>query len=190
LLILASGSPRRRDLLAEAGIPFRVETSDVDETALGLPREVCLGNAELKARAVADRFPAEVVLGADTIVVLEGDIYGKPRDLAEAKSMLQRMCGRVHEVLTGVVIFRKETNEICTFVESTRVKFHSLETVDIDAYLRDVHTLDKAGAYAAQDDNGRLIALTEGLLSNVVGLPVERVSDALAMHFPTLLVRA
>lgn len=185
-IILASTSPRRSDLLTEAGIPFEVrpayieELSDPELTA----RELCLINAESKALEVASRFPAHVVLGADTVVALDNHTFGKPRDFAEARSMLESLSGRVHEVLTGVCLLHRDTNKLCRFVESTRVKFRPRDEIDFDAYLASVNPLDKAGAYAAQEDNGRLIEQLEGLLSNVIGLPVERIVSVLREHFP------
>lgn len=185
-LILASTSPRRSDLLAEAGIPFEVRPAYIEE--LSDPelsaRELCLINAESKALEVASRFPAHIILGADTVVSLDNRTFGKPRDLEEARTMLETLCGRVHEVLTGVCLMHRDTNKMCRFVESTRVKFRSRDAVDLDAYLASINPLDKAGAYSAQEDDGRLIEQLEGLMSNVVGLPVERVQTALQEHFP------
>lgn len=185
-LILASTSPRRSDLLAEAGIPFEVRPAYIEE--LSDPelsaRELCLINAESKALEVASRFPAHIILGADTVVALDNRTFGKPRDLEEARTMLETLCGRVHEVLTGVCLMHRDTNKMCRFVESTRVKFRSRDAVDLDAYLASINPLDKAGAYSAQEDDGRLIEQLEGLMSNVVGLPVERVQTALQEHFP------
>lgn len=185
-LILASTSPRRSDLLAEAGIPFEVRPAYIEE--LSDPelsaRELCLINAESKALEVASRFPAHIVLGADTVVALDNRTFGKPRDVEEARTMLETLCGRVHEVLTGVCLMHRDTNKMCRFVESTRVKFRSRDAVDLDAYLASINPLDKAGAYSAQEDDGRLIEQLEGLMSNVVGLPVERVHAALQEHFP------
>lgn len=185
-LILASTSPRRSDLLAEAGIPFEARPAYIEE--LSDPelsaRELCLINAESKALEVASRFPSQIVLGADTVVALDNRTFGKPRDLEEARTMLETLCGRVHEVLTGVCLMHRDTNKMCRFVESTRVKFRSRDAVDLDAYLASINPLDKAGAYSAQEDDGRLIEQLEGLMSNVVGLPVERVQSALQEHFP------
>ena len=124
------------------------------------------------------------MVGADTIVALDDAVYGKPADLADARRMLASLCGRVHEVLTGVCVLHHSTGKKCLFTDSTRVKFRPLAEVDLDAYLRDVHTLDKAGAYAAQEDEGRLIEQMEGSMSNVVGLPMERLLAALREHFP------
>lgn len=149
-------------------------------------RELCLINAESKALEVASRFPNRIILGADTVVSLEGKTYGKPRDLAEAKSMLEQLAGHIHEVLTGVCLIHRDGQKMCRFVESTRVKFRPLNALDLDQYLATVHTLDKAGAYAAQEDGGRLIECLEGSMSNVIGLPVEAVLAALEKHFPEL----
>lgn len=146
-------------------------------------RELCLFNARLKATEVASRFPHRIVLGADTVVSLEGCIFGKPVDLAEARAMLERLCGRIHEVLTGVCLVHKGHGRVCRFAESTRVKFRSRQEVDLDAYLQSIDPLDKAGGYAAQEDEGRLIECIEGSMSNVIGLPVERVLAALNEHF-------
>jgi septum formation protein len=184
-LILASASPRRSALLTQAGILFEVRPAYIEE--LSDPelsaRELCLINAESKALEVATRFPSHVILGADTVVTMDNRTFGKPRDLAEARSMLETLCGRIHEVLTGVCLMHRESNRMSRFVESTRVKFRSREAVDLDAYLASIDPLDKAGAYAAQEDEGRLIEHLEGSFSNVVGLPIERVEASLREHF-------
>ena len=104
--------------------------------------------------------------------------------------MLEQLCGRVHEVLTGVYFVQREEKKICRFVESTRVKFRSREEIDLDAYLAAIDPLDKAGAYAAQEDEGRLIEELEGAMSNVVGLPIERVMAVLRVHFAAALPKA
>jgi septum formation protein len=184
-LLLASTSPRRRDLLRKAGIDFQIEGARAEELTGGhwTARELCLFNAERKAMEVASRFPDCLVLGADTVVSLEGQVLGKPGDFREARAMLERLCGRIHEVLTGVCLVRKSERKLCRFVEATRVKFRSLQEVDLEDYLRSIHPLDKAGGYAAQEDQGRLIECIEGSMSNVIGLPVERVLAALNKHF-------
>lgn len=143
-------------------------------------------NAESKALEVAARLPNRVVLGADTVVAMEGRTYGKPRDLAGARVMLETLCGHVHEVLTAVCLFHLDARRMVRFLESTRVRFRPREEVDIDEYLNSINPLDKAGGYAAQDDDGRLIAQIEGYMSNVIGLPIERVRAALDEHFSDL----
>jgi septum formation protein len=183
-LVLASASPRRRDLLEAAGFEVIVSPADVEELAGGLaPRELVVTNAEMKARKLAATIFGDVVLGADTVVVLDGEILGKPRDLDHASEMLRRLSGRTHEVLTGVCLLRGGKVEQCSFVESTRVSFRPLDETVITEYLREINPLDKAGSYAAQEDRGRLIERIEGSMDNVIGLPVGRVIMALESHF-------
>jgi len=181
-LVLASSSPRRAELLEAAGFVFETLCTSVEEIPPGLlpPRELCSHNARLKARDGALSRPASVVLGADTIVCLGSDTLGKPGDHDDARRMLRALCGRTHEVLTGVCILDAGSNEIIEFIEATRVTFRPVTEVNIEDYLARVHPLDKAGAYAAQEDSGALIKSIEGSFSNVVGLPVERVTEALA----------
>ncbi len=124
------------------------------------------------------------MLGADTVVSLDNKTFGKPADLTEARAMLETFCGRVHEVLTGVCLVHRAGEKMVRFVESTRVKFRPIDEVDLDAYLASMNPLDKAGAYAAQEDQGRLIEHLEGSMSNVVGLPIERLLENLRDHFP------
>ena len=186
-LVLASASPRRRDLLGGVGFEVIIRPADVEELTGGLsPRDLVLANAEMKALSVAAVTPGDLVLGADTIVVLDGEILGKPRDLAHAAEMLARLGGRVHEVLTGVCLLRGGAVSRCSFVESTRVSFRALDERIIADYLAEIDPLDKAGAYAAQEDQGRLIEQIEGSLENVIGLPVGRVLEAIETHFTEL----
>ena len=183
-IVLASSSPRRRDLLQEAGFEIIIRPAYVDELTGGLaPRDLVVANAERKALHVATDHRGDLILGADTVVVLDGEILGKPRDKSHASEMLGRLSGRVHEVLTGVCLVRGGTRKVCLFVESTCVAFRSLDEAMIQAYLADIDPLDKAGAYAAQDDRGRLIERIEGSLENVIGLPVTRVIEAIGKHF-------
>jgi len=183
-LVLASASPRRRDLLGGAGFEVIIRPADVEELTGGLsPRDLVLANAEMKALSVAAVTAGDLVLGADTVVVLDGEILGKPRDLAHASEMLARLGGRVHEVLTGVCLLRGGAVSRCSFVESTRVSFRALDRAMIADYLDEIDPLDKAGAYAAQEDRGRLIERIEGSLENVIGLPVARVLEAIETHF-------
>ena len=183
-IVLASGSPRRLDLLRGEGFEVIVRPADVEELTGGLPpRALVLANAELKALRVASSITGDLVLAADTIVVLDGEILGKPRDLSHAAEMLGRLGGRIHEVLTGVCMLRGGSAARCSFVESTRVAFRKLDQSVISAYLSDIDPLDKAGSYAAQEDRGRLIERIEGSMENVVGLPVARVIEAMESHF-------
>ena len=183
-IVLASASPRRKHLLETAGFEVIVRAADVEEITEGMPaRALVSSNAELKALTVASGIAGDLVLGADTVVVLDGEILGKPRDRSHAEEMLERLGGRVHEVLTGVCMLRGGSAARCTFVESTRVSFRPLDREAIRSYLADIDPLDKAGSYAAQEDEGRLIERIEGSLDNVIGLPVTRVMEAIGIHF-------
>ncbi len=180
-LILASQSPRRVQLLRELVAEFDVAPSyatELHDLTLG-PRRLCEVNAERKALSVAERYPDHLVLGADTLVFLDGDGLAKPADLAEAKSMLRRLSGRVHEVVTGVCLVHRAAAKLRLLADTTYVKFRDLSDDDIAEYLRRVHVLDKAGAYAVQEHGELIIERVEGSFSNVVGLPVEAVRRAL-----------
>lgn len=161
------------------------EPADVEELTEfdGPPAGLALANAEMKTTIVALRRPDDVVLGADTIVTLDGEVFGKPRDRAHAEGMLARLSGRVHEVITGVCVMAWNRHVEVKFIESTRVKFRALSPEQIRDYLASIDPLDKAGAYAAQEDNGRLIECVEGSFTNVVGLPMERTLEALRGRF-------
>jgi len=181
-LLLASNSPRRRVLLAEAGFNFENlspnvdEKADVDLTA----RELTLRNAIRKGIWVARQHRDKVVLAADTLVVLEDSIIGKPRDLADAAQILRRLSGRVHEVCSAVFICHLATARSTTFDEISRVRFRRLSQSKIDDYLHKINPLDKAGAYAAQGHGSEIIEGIEGSYTNVVGLPMEKTTAALA----------
>ena len=183
-VVLASASPRRRDLLEAAGFEVIVRPVGVEELSEGLaPRALVIANAEMKALELATTTSGDVVLGADTVVVLDGQILGKPRDLEDATRMLRLLAGRTHEVLTGVCMLRGGTVVRCSFVESTLVAFRPFDEAMIADYLKDINPLDKAGSYAAQEDRGRLIERIEGSMDNVIGLPVARVIEALEQHY-------
>jgi septum formation protein len=180
-LILASASPRRKDLLQEHGYKFRVAPAEILEIAPAhlSAGEVTLRNARAKACAVASIHPEEVVLGVDTVVVFEGEIFGKPSDSEAAFTMAKRLNGRAHEVYSGVWLRHAAAHRERGFVEITRVRFHRLTDAQILAYQARIGPLDKAGAYAAQDDRGEFIARVEGSFTNVVGLPMEALAEAL-----------
>jgi septum formation protein len=175
-LILASASPRRADLLKLLQLQFRVLPADVPEVAHEhlSPQEVCQLNAHRKTRAVAKRHPDALVLGADTLVFLDNEILGKPRDRAEAERMLARLQGRTHQVVTGVCLIHLRAHRERIFAVSTDVLFHPLDEKQIQDYLRQIYPLDKAGAYAIQEFGEYLIEEISGSYTNVVGLPVER----------------
>ena len=170
-LILASGSPRRFDLLRREGLSFQVVVPQVEEEKgePGKGREVCAYNAAIKADEVAKKHPGQFIIAADTVVVLGGDVLGKPADLAEARSHLGRLRGRVHEVMTGVSM--RGAGKRADFVEVTYVKFKNFTDGVLEQYLIDVEVLDKAGAYAFQNDGRRLVEKVEGDEDNVIGLP-------------------
>jgi len=181
-LILASASPRRAELLRDAGMPFIVISSAVDETPFPgePPQDHVLRLANAKAELVAARAvgPA-IVIAADTIVLLEGHILGKPRSSDEARHMLEKLSGRTHSVLTGVALIRLPDAESRTFVETTQVHFARLSSEEISRYLASGEPHDKAGAYAIQGRAGRYIPRIEGCFFNVVGLPLARLQQAL-----------
>jgi len=177
-IILASQSPRRRDLLQAAGIPFVVEVREVpEEFPAGLPpEEVALLLSRKKAMAFSDKIRQEniIVIAADTIVSVEGEILNKPGNDEEARQMLLKLSGRCHSVVTGVCI--AHAKGIQSFAELTRVWFRDLQTDEIDFYINQYHPFDKAGAYGIQEWIGHIaVTRIEGLYSTVVGLPVERV---------------
>jgi len=183
-VVLASSSPRRKDLLEAAGFEVVIRPSGITELSGGMPpRDLVEANAVMKALDVAQTVSGDLVLAADTVVVLDGEVLGKPTDFDHARVMLSRLSGRIHEVLTGVCMLRGGTQARCSFVESTRVSFRQLDAEAMESYLREINPLDKAGAYAAQDDRGRLIEQIEGPLDNVIGLPVTRVTEAMLRHF-------
>ena len=181
-LVLASRSPRRRELLLAAGVgEVTIVPSAADESndASGGLAALVVANARAKAAEVAARHPDSVVLGADTLVWLEGEALGKPENIEAAGRMLARLSGRVHEVCTGVSLLRLEPHLQIEFHETTRVRFRELDGTAIANYLAKVDVLDKAGAYALQEHGEMLVESVEGSRSNVVGLPVERTLAAL-----------
>ena len=180
-LVLASASPRRRELLREHGYTFSVEPADVPESAPAhlTPGEIVLRNARAKVRAVARKHPDALVLGVDTEVVFEGEVFGKPADLKAALAMAKRLTGRTHEVHTGVWLQHPATRRERGFVEISRVHFRRLTDSQIRAYHARIGPLDKAGAYAAQEDRGEMIERVEGSFTNVIGLPMEALAAAL-----------
>lgn len=201
-IFLASDSPRRRELLEREGVNFKVRTpvTPVDETLepdlLADPDEACKKLAERKAGAVVQEVLAEnytglaAIIGADTMVVCDGDIFGKPKNLSDATHMLRQLSGRSHEVITAVSVWMLAAPEVenvslgfRTFLDRSIVTFKPLTDEQIADYLRKGESFDKAGAYAAQGEGAALIEKIEGSLSTVIGLPVER----LLAEFPDFL---
>jgi septum formation protein len=171
MLVLASQSPRRADILLQAGIPFVVRTALVDESPLDgeTPQDYVRRLAEWKARAVPAA-PGEIILGADTTVVIDGQMLGKPADAADARRMLELLSGRRHEVMTGICL--KRGARMVRDWATTAVWFGPMSAREIDAYVASGEPLDKAGAYAIQGLASKFIERLEGCYFNVVGLPV------------------
>jgi septum formation protein len=174
-LILASASPRRRELLAELGVRFEVIVADVveHEAPDADPRHMVAHNAALKADWVAARHPDAWVLGADTTVFIDSTVLNKPRDLAEARAMLRMLSGRTHTVFTGVALRRAADGLRIDQGVATEVTFRVLDEPTIEAYLAVVNPLDKAGGYGIQERGELIVAGTRGSFTNIVGLPME-----------------
>lgn len=180
-IILASKSPRRIELLKKIMKDFEVCPSDVDENNITEknPVNFAVRAAEEKAKAVGEKFPGAVVIGADTIVVYENKIYGKPKNHNEAREMLKTLSGRAHQVITGIVIYNADTRRKAAGYEVTEVIFKTLTGEEIEKYLLNYEVLDKAGSYAIQDIEDAFIKKINGDYDNVVGLPVEKLNKML-----------
>lgn len=183
-LILASASPRRKELLERLGILFDVCAANVEEDNLGNegPAEMVVYNAELKASALAEKFPSALVLGSDTTVALGDEILNKPVDMDEAREMLGRLSGNTHTVYTSVALVWASGNFAETFVEASEVRFRSFDRALIDRYFEQVNPLDKAGAYGIQQARELIIDSVEGSVANVMGLPIETLEERLSEH--------
>jgi septum formation protein len=179
--VLASASPRRLQLLSEAGYEFDVVSPRVEEVEHDwlTIRELTIWNAARKAAAVSKSSPDAVVLAADTLVTIDGEVLGKPSDIDEAAAILRRLSGRSHEVWTAVRISHAARAKSESFHEISRVHFRDLDERAIRSYLAKIDPLDKAGAYAAQGDGKDIIEKIEGSYTNVVGLPMEKTTRAL-----------
>lgn len=181
-VILASASPRRKELLSSMGLEFSVIPAEVDEISpdSGYPAsEMVRLNACLKAGAVAKRHPDSLVIGSDTMVVCEGRIFGKPHTAEEAVSMLKNLSGRAHQVMSGVALRFGKYSLDHSFTEISRVKFKDLTDGAIREYMGQVNVMDKAGAYAIQEHPELILDRLDGSLSNVIGLPVEHLTGEL-----------
>jgi len=181
VLILASKSPRRRYLLEQAGLSFSVIPSDIDETAIPLsPPEIYVKVlSEAKAESIAKKYPEKWVIGADTIVLKDGVVLGKPGSIDEARSMLKKLSGEVHQVFTGYSILCKSKNRIFSETVQTEVFFKNLTDEEIEWYIHTKEPFDKAGAYAIQGLGTFLVKRINGSYTNVVGLPVCEVIEFL-----------
>ncbi|NMB96157.1 MAG: septum formation inhibitor Maf [Clostridiaceae bacterium] len=174
-LILASASPRRKELLEQVGIKFSIIPSNVDESKLELngdPHEKTIASALIKAKDVAGRLEKGLILGADTIVVLDGKIYGKPVNIQHSYEMLKSLSGKCHQVITGVALVDASTGIYLTGHEKTDVYFSFIDDDEIMAYINSGESVGKAGAYAIQGKGALFVEKIDGCYSNVVGLPI------------------
>ena len=181
-VILASASPRRRELLSGLGIEFTVIPAEVEEisSGSGCPAEEMVRlNAALKAEAVSRTHSDSLVIGSDTVVECGGRIFGKPRTQEEAVSMLENLSGKTHRVMSGVALRCEKSGTDCSFTEISRVTFRELTEETIREYMRLVNVMDKAGAYAIQEHSELILAGLDGSLTNVIGLPAERLESEL-----------
>lgn len=179
-IVLASTSPRRRELMEKLGVPFDVIAPEgVEEIQKGDPRKVVTMNASAKAISVADGLRAGLVVGADTVVVIDGIIMGKAEDPQEAMAMLVGLEGRMHRVLTGLAVLDAKTGRREVAVVETRVWFHPLTGGEIGDYVSTGEPIGKAGGYAIQGAGGALVERIEGCFENVVGLPLLRLKSML-----------
>lgn len=178
-IILASKSPRRQELIRNITDDVEVTVSDAEEILPeGIaPEDAPVYLASIKARAVAADYPDRVVVGADTVVILDGQVLGKPRDREDAKRMLRALSGRVHTVITGCCIIRGEKE--CSFGDCTRVEFYPLSDREIDDYIATGEPFDKAGSYGIQGGGSLFVKGIEGDFFNVMGLPVARLNREL-----------
>lgn len=178
-LILASGSPRRRELLTRMGYSFEIIVPDVDENVSGHARDVVGVLSQRKAQAIADTQENGVIIASDTLVSLNGQALGKPCDTADAHRMLRMLSGETHEVFTGVTIINAATNQAQTRVVRTGVIFRELSDAEIDAYIATNEPMDKAGAYAIQGGAHGFVEGFEGSYENVIGFPVDEIREML-----------
>ena len=179
-LILASGSPRRRELLARMGYSFEICTPDVDEHVTGRARDIVRTLAERKARAASAHYDDGVIIASDTLVSLDGAPLGKPAGEREAHEMLSALSGREHEVFTGVCVLDAKTGSTETRTVRTGVTFRDITPGEIDAYIATGEPMDKAGAYAIQGGAAPFVQALDGEFENVVGFPVEEVREMLS----------
>lgn len=186
--VLASASPRRRELLEQVGAEFEIIPAVGEEVmASSEPQEAVMELSAQKAAEVAGRLQGEeaVILGADTVVAYEGQILGKPRDEAEAERMLSLLCGNTHSVYTGVTIIRMQNGqtERCSFYEETKVTMYPMDREQILAYIRTGEPMDKAGAYGIQGKGALFVEKINGDYNNVVGLPVAKVFQTIESNW-------
>ncbi len=178
-LILASGSPRRRELLAKMGYDFEICVPDVDEHVSGHARDIVAILSQRKARAAAAHYTEGTVIASDTLVSYQGTPLGKPENEADAARMLKMLSGNTHEVFTGVTLLDAVSGRRMTRVVRTGVTFRSLSDAEIAAYIATGEPMDKAGAYGIQGGAGRFVVKLDGSFENVMGFPVDDIRDML-----------
>ena len=184
MLILASESPRRRELLGQICEKFEIRSADVKEISAGTdPFFVPEQNAVLKASCVAEKNPGALVIGADTVIIFENRVIGKPSDLQEAENILADFSGREHFVVTRVALIRTGPHPVkISYIEKSTVKFKEITRETIREYLTKVNVLDKAGAYALQEHGDMIIESCQGEAENVVGLPLKKLRELLEIY--------
>ena len=184
-LVLASQSPRRRELLNQAGLPFEIHVPQVDETCSLPAKEAVAELSRRKAAACVSGFPGRYILASDTLVCLDGAALGKPHSEEEARGMLQSLSGRTHEVFTGVTVISPD-GCVRTDVDGASVSFCPIPSDEIEAYIRSGEPMDKAGAYAIQGSFGVNLESMDGPMDNVIGFPLEMIKERLAALGPDL----
>ena len=184
-IILASASPRRKEILENANVKFKIMASDIEELTLEgeSPCQMVMRLAFEKGMDIASKQKSDLIISADTIVVLDNIILGKPKDEIQAREMIRSLSGRSHQVITGISLINLDNNKKIIDYVISNVKFKSLSEQDINDYIATKESLDKAGAYGIQGYGALLVDEIQGDYFNIVGLPISRLSDLLKKHF-------
>ena len=184
-IILASASPRRKEILENTNIKFDIISSSIEELVLDgeSPCQMVMRLAFEKGIDIASKYKSNLVISADTIVVLDDNVLGKPKDEEEARQMISNLSGRTHQVITGISLINLENNKKIIDYVVSNVKFKKLSKDDINDYIKTKESLDKAGAYGIQSYGALLVEEIQGDYFNIVGLPISKLSDLLKIHF-------
>jgi len=184
-IILASASPRRKEILENTNVKFKIMASDIEELTLEgeSPCQMVMRLAFEKGMDIASKQKSDLIISADTIVVLDNKVLGKPKDEVEAKHMIESLSGKTHQVITGISLINLENNKKIIDYVISNVKFKNLSKEDINDYIRTNESLDKAGAYGIQGYGALLVDEIQGDYFNIVGLPISRLSDLLKKYF-------
>tara|TARA_B100000686_G_C16187630_1_gene664142 strand:- start:50 stop:622 length:573 start_codon:yes stop_codon:yes gene_type:complete len=175
--ILASKSPRRKEILNKLNLKFRVIPSNVDESSIDTtinPIDYCMQLAELKSSNISLKYSNDTIIGADTIVVIKNKILNKPKNFSEAFNMLKKLSGNTHQVITGVSIQNKTLNIKLTFYDQTEVTFYKLTDIEITEYIKSYNPMDKSGSYGIQDGSAIFVKKIIGSYDNIVGFPISK----------------